>query len=168
MKRIFLIALTIMGIMGTAQAQNILGSTERKALKEFQDTRLPEIKKAMESAVSFSFELEVKWDQIAESGRSEFYNNDDYWVKPIFNPIIKGLEMVASDDIGKKNLKAKLKKIVVFYDDKVKSNKRVGYLNNFEFNNGVLTVNLQPFSNLDETPVKEKAEALQKFLESKI
>ncbi len=164
MKKLF-ITLLIACTMSSF-SQEALGLAERRALKEYQDTQFPEIKKGIESAAGYAVPLDIKWEQIAKVGQSDVYKEDIYWGTTIFKPLTQALQSIASDKMGKDALKAKIKKIVILHDAKTAPSSN--FPNGLSLNAGVLTINWTPYSNVDETFMVERVKALKDFIESKL
>jgi hypothetical protein len=166
MKNFIITALFIFTISSVSFAQEALGLAERRALKEYQDTQFPEIKKGIETAAGFAVMLDIKWEQIAKVGQSSSYKDDEYWGTTIFKPLTKALSSVASDKMGQEALKAKLKKIVIIHDEKTAP--ASNFPNGLTWNAGVLTINWTPYSNVDENFLAERVTALKELIESKL
>lgn len=141
-----------------------LALPERRALKQYQDTKFPEEQKKIQAGAGFDVPLEVKWEAIARPGEGENYLQDAYWTNIFFEPLATALKKISADDMGAKALKEKLKKIVVTYDEKTAP--ASNYPNGVSFENGTLTINFTPFSNADDTA--ERAKAIAGVLESKL
>jgi hypothetical protein len=165
MKKIIL-TLLILTTSSMSFSQETLGLAERRALKEYQDTQFPEIKKGIETAAGFAVALDIKWDQIAKVGQSDVYKEDIYWGTTIFNPLTQALASIASDKMGKDALKSKLKKVVVIHDEKTAP--ASNFPNGLTFKDGVLTINWTPYSNTDDTFVVERVKAIKDLIESKL
>jgi hypothetical protein len=165
MKKLMLSVLLLAGLQLVTNAQE-LGLGERRALKAYQDKKYPEILKGIQAAAGFAVPLDVKWEQIAKVGDAEKYELDIYWGTTIFQPLEKALALIAADDAGKTALKSKLKSIVIMHDEKTAP--ASNYTNGLKFEKGVLTINFTPYTNTDENAMKERIEAIQKFVESKL
>jgi hypothetical protein len=74
------------------------------------------------------------------------------------------LKKITADDMGKQALKSNLKKVVVTYnkDTAPASN----YATGLNFESGTLTINFQPYSNVDD--IAPRPDAIQKLLESEL
>jgi hypothetical protein len=168
MKKLFLSFLVLTGfyLSSIAQESSGLGLAERRALKEYQDKQFPEIQKGIKSAAGFDVALDVKWEQIAKVGEADKYKEDSYWDLTIFQPLTKALSSITADQMGKDALKAKLKKIVIMHD------KATAPISNFpnglKWDAGVLTINFTPYENGREDYLKERIDAIQKLIESKL
>lgn len=164
MKKIFTIVL-VMGLSSIVIAQEAkLGLAERRALKDYQDNIFPAIKKSLLDAVTFDVPLDIKWEQLAQPGEADRYKEDDYWGKTIFTPLTNAILTITADKEGKDALKAKLKKIVIMFDENTAP--ASAYSNGVKFEGGVLTINFRPYSNVSD--VKERADAIQKLLEDNL
>lgn len=140
---------------GSVQAEPTL--TERRAIAAYQQGAFATYQKQIQAAAGFSLPLEVKWETLARPGEAEYYGKDEYWTKVYFIPLKDALTAVTADAMGKQALTAKLKSVVIQNIE----NDDVGAV----FKDGVLTLNYRPFSNVDETPVKERTQQIQKALE---
>jgi hypothetical protein len=164
MKKIITALLIALSV--TAFAQETLGLAERRAIKEYQETKFPDIKKGIETAAGFAVPLEVNWEQIAKPGNANVYKEDIYWGTTIFKPLTKALASVAGDKMGKDALKSKLKKIVIIHNEKTAPS--ANFPNGLTFNAGVLTINWTPYTNTDENFVVERTKAIKDLIESKL
>jgi hypothetical protein len=135
-----------------------MGLAERRAIKSFQDTKFPELKKSIDAAAGFPVDVEVKWETIAPEGQSHLY--DESWPKLYFVPVTDAFTSICRDEMGKEALKGALKKIVI-------QNTKDNYSSSYwcEFDGGTLTLE-QSLSNVDD--VKDRTDALVTLLESKL
>jgi hypothetical protein len=131
---------------------------ERRAITAYQQNTFPAYQKQIQAAVGFALALDVKWNSIATPGEADNYGKDEYWTKVYFIPLKDALAAVASDDMGKQALAAKLKSVVITYNDKGDRGA--------VFENGVLTLNYRPYADVDETPIKERTKQIQTVLEN--
>jgi hypothetical protein len=164
MKKIITTLLIALSV--TAFAQETLGLAERRAIKEYQETQFPEIKKGIESAAGFAVPLDVNWEQIAKPGKASAYKEDIYWGTTIFKPLTRALTSITADKMGKEALKTKLKKIVIIHNEKTAPS--ANFPNGLTFVAGVLTINWTPYANTDEPFVVERAKAIKDLVESKL
>ncbi len=141
-----------------------LGLADRRALKKYQDEKLPALKKAINEAAGFSVELDIKWENIARPGEGERYNDDDYWTNIYFVPLANALKSIAADEMGKKALKAGLKKVVIDFDEKTAP--ATNYPNGLKLEDKTLYMNFTPFTNTAD--IKEREKAIKELLESKL
>lgn len=165
MRRI-LLALLCASFLSVASAQ---GLAERRAIKEYQDKKFPEIKKQISAAAGFDVKMTVHWDKLAQPGEAEHYLEDEYITWIFFSPLIQRLKEITKDEMGKTALKDKLKEILVTYnpDTAPISNYKSGW----PFDKGVLTINYKPWVNTggpDTNNFIERAQALQQNLEEKL
>ena len=138
-----------------AQDVSTLTLPQRRAIKEYQDTKYTAEQKDIETAAGFSVPVEVKWGAIAKPGEAESYLQDDYWTNIFFVPLTKALKQVTADEMGAKALKDKLKKIVITYD---KDTAPVStYDKGVTFDGGTLTINFEPFSNSGDIDARVKS-----------
>ena len=146
--------------------ENKLGLAERRALKEYQDNTYPAIEAAIKKAANFDVEINVKWEEIAKPEQAPVYSNDEYWGSTIFKPLIRTLEAITIDEMGKDALKSNLTTIVIMHDEATSpiSNYREG----LDFIEGVLTINFTPYTNTDEYAFAERVNAMQQLIESRI
>ena len=141
-----------------------LGLAERRAIKEYQDGKYVELKKAIDAAAGFEVAVDVQWDLIAQPGEADSYSSDDYWTNIYFQPLIDALKSVTSDAMGKDSLKEHLKQVVVTYDTATAP--ASNYPDGVKFVDGILTLNFTPWSNAGD--VKPRTEAIQKTLEASL
>ncbi len=147
------------------QAQTpALALPERRAIKQYQETKFPEAQKNIKDAAGFDVPLEVKWDAIAKPGDGASYLQDDYWTNIFFVPLAAALKEVSGDAMGAQALKDKLKKVVITYD---KDSAPVSaYEKGLTFEGGTLTINFEPFSNSADKEARTKA--IKDALEAKL
>ena len=101
--------LTVLPASGTLAG--LMGLAERRAIKAFQDNRLPALRQAIDAVAGFSVELEVDWDSVATPDYAHLY--DEAFTKVYFDPLVEALKGITIDDLGKDALKAGLKKVVI-------------------------------------------------------
>ena len=75
-----------------------------------------------------------------------------------FQPLLDALTVITEDEIGKSAVRQGLKKIIVRNTDQYHST------SGFAFDDGVLTIDHKPHTNVDDGP--ERAKGLQRILES--
>ena len=117
---------------------------QRRALKQYQESRFPEQQKRINEAAKFDLPLEVQWEAMAAKGTGEGYLNDDYFTNVYFVPLANALKGVTADTMGANALKAKLKKVVFACDKDAASD---GYDQAIRFKDGILTIDWAPFTN---------------------
>jgi hypothetical protein len=164
MKKQLLITAACLGLVQTifAEEASKLALPERRAVKEYQEKILPDLKKQLDAAAGFEVPIEVVWDSIALPGAAENYSAPDYWTNIYFVPIIDALKAVAVDEDGKKALKEHLKKIVIkLVPDKAPAS---NYADGLTFTEGTLTINWTPYSNAGD--IAPRGKAIQTVLEA--
>lgn len=136
-----------------------MGLAERRAVKEFQETKLPGLKRAIDEAAGFGLDVEVNWEQLAKEEYAHLYG--ECFEKVYFKPVIEAFREVCKDSMGKDALKAGLKKIMfcnttgIYYGDQATS-----------FDGGILRIDHDPVSNIDN--YNERRDAIVKILEKKL
>ena len=135
-----------------------MGLAERRAAKEFETNKYPELKKKVLEAAGFEVPVEIDWESLATADQAHLY--DEAWTKIYFQTLVDGFKQITIDQMGKDALKGGLKKIII--------KNRGGHYSApscFEFVNGVLTFD-HSLSNVDD--INSRAEELKKLLESKL
>ena len=134
-----------------------MGLAERRAIKAFEDTKWPELKKQIVEAAGTDVPIEVDWPSLAADGFAESYAES--LPKIYFLPLIEAFKKVAFDDMGREAVKAGITKIVV-------QNKKPDYSSYWaDLENKVLTLDYQ-FVNVDY--VDDRTDTLVKKLEEKL
>lgn len=146
-----------------AQAPS-LGLAERRAIKSYQDKVFPGVLKEIQDAAKLPLTVEVAWDKIAVPGQAADYEKPGFWSDIYFKPLTEALKSITADDLGKEALAAKLKKVVITYDDATAP--ASNYPNGLSFADGVFTINFRPNSNAQD--VTPRIEAIQKALEKNL
>jgi hypothetical protein len=136
-----------------------MGLVERRAAKEFETKRFPQLKQEIDEAACFDVPLEVKWDTLATDGDTHLYEAN--WVKVYFQPLVQALKGITFDDMGKDAVKAGLKKIEIQNHKGASSGDAM-----VSFENGILVLDHKPHVNVDN--VNERARSIQKLLEAKL
>ena len=147
-----------------AQDAASLALPERRALKQYQVTKLPDLQKAINAAAKFDVPLDIQWGAIAQKDQGASYMEDDYFTNIYFVPLANALKQVTSDAMGAEALKAKLKKVLITYDQSTAP--ASNYPNGVKFENGTLTINFAPFSNSGD--LEPRTKAIAAGLESKL
>jgi hypothetical protein len=140
------------------QRRILMGIAERRAAKDFETRRLPELKQQIDAAAGFELPLEMKWETIAQDGYANDY--DMFFTNVYFKPLVQALQAIAIDDMGKEALKGALKKVIV------QNTKENG--NPFDmpsFADGVLTLDHSPSSNFSDMNVSGRVRAIRELLE---
>lgn len=132
-----------------------MGLQEKRATKAFQDQQFPVLAEQINAASGTSLELEVDWDSMSEDEHAHLF--ETAWPKVYFEPVIEALKKICIDDMGKEALREGVKKIVFCN----RSNSHVR--DHFALENGVLTVDHKPFSNID-SGVKDREQWIEDLL----
>ena len=132
-----------------------MGLQERRAVKAFQDNSYQKLTSEINTLAGFPIEFEVNWDTLALEEYTHMY--EECFPKVYFTPLINAVKEITIDDMGKEALKESLKKVVI----KNEAGNVYGS-NAYAFNGGVLTIDHQPFSNVDN--ITERSEELSKLL----
>ena len=133
-----------------------MGLAERRAIKDFQDNRYPELKKQIDGAAGFDVAVEVKWETLAKEGEAHLYA--ECLPKVFFQPLVEALQSVGADQMGKDALREGLKKVILrntagnYYGDTAVS-----------FASGELVIDHDPVTNVDD--IADRARAIRKALE---
>lgn len=132
-----------------------MGLQERRAVKTFQDGSYQNLTNEINTLAGYSLEFEVNWDTLALEEYTHMY--EEGFTKVYFTPLINALKEITVDEMGKEALKEALKKVVI-------KNEAGNYYGStaYAFNGGVLTIDHQPFSNIDN--ITERSEELSKLL----
>ena len=134
-----------------------MGLAERRAAKDFETKRFPQLKEAIDKAACFAVAVEVAWEKLAAPDQAHLY--EESWEKVYFRPLAEAFTAICIDDMGKEALKASLKKVVItnsggtYYGDRIAT-----------FSDGVLTLDHEPCTNVDD--VADRTTGIRKVLES--
>jgi hypothetical protein len=134
-----------------------MGLNERRAQKNFETERFPQLTREIARAAGFDVPIEVNWEGLALPDQSALYA--DSWTKVYFTPLIDALKAITVDDMGKQALKAGLKKVIITNTGGIYSADRMS-----TFVGGVLTLNHEPTTNVDD--VGDRQRGIQSTLES--
>jgi len=133
-----------------------MGLIEKRAIKNFQDTKFIELEKEINTIAGYPIEFQVEWDTLAAADYADMYV--EYFTNVYFQPIIDAFKAITVDDMGKEALKEILQKIYIKNDGTVTSEVRA-----YSFEGGVLTVNHDPVVNayrVDDNMAKKLTELL--------
>ena len=136
-----------------------MGLVEKRAIKDFQEGQYPEFKKALDDACGFDVNMEVDWETVTEDGMAHLINES--MEKVYFQPVIEGFQNICADEMGKEALKEALK-LVKFCNNGGNTNPGAA----ISFKGGTLTVDHQPYSNMDD--VKDRTKEMVAVLESNL
>jgi hypothetical protein len=135
-----------------------MGLQEKRAIEEFKTGAFLTCKKNVETALGLGPEWDIQWDTLASEGKAQLVS--DSLPKVFFEPLVKAFGKIGSDNLGKEALKGSIKKIVI------KNVAGVWGENAYSFEDGILTVDHLPTTNIDD--VEQRCEFLTKLLESKL
>ncbi len=136
-----------------------MGLAERRAAKEFETNQFPALKAKVVAAAGYDVPMEIDWESLSAPEYAHLYA--EAWPKVYFETLAQGFSNITVDQMGKDALKAALKKIIIKNTDSHYSAPGC-----YKFENGVLTFDHQPCSNVDD--IKDRARELQKMLEAKL
>ncbi|MFY2561872.1 hypothetical protein ACN469_30025 [Corallococcus terminator] len=134
-----------------------MGLAERKAAKQFEETLYPKLQKDVEAAARFEVPVQVDWASLTAEGYAELYA--EAWPQVYFAPLIGALDALGQDDLGRDFLRGALKRIVIRNSSSNSSASSIA-----TFQEGVLTLDHEPVTNLDQ--VDDRKEAIRKTLEA--
>lgn len=122
-----------------------MGLAERRAIKAFQDNRLPTHRAAIDAAAGFSVALDIDWESLSAPDFAHLY--DEAFTKVYFDPLVAALKDITIDDLGRDALKAGLKSVRI--KDEGSSWPT--------FEGGTLTLKFYAVSNLDDGESRHKS-----------
>ncbi len=141
-----------------------LGLAERRGLKAYQEKIWPDQLAAIQAAAGTPIEVEVHWEKLASRGYGQYFLEPEWFTNVYFVPLSKALAEVGRDDIGREAIKAKLKRVVVTFDDATAPVST--YENGLRFEDGTLTVNFRPGENASD--VDWRVQAIVALLEKNL
>lgn len=129
-----------------------MGLQEKRAIQNFQENKLAQLKAEVENAAGYSIIIDINWDNLAPEGHSERLS--EYLEKIYFVPLINAIKKISIDDLGKQALKDALKSVFI-------CNQSHSYtLSNsivFEKETGKLVLDHEPATNIDSIADREDA-----------
>ncbi len=131
-----------------------MGLAERRAVKNYSESDYPKVKAKIDAVAGFDVPFDIAWDTLTEDDSAHLLENSI--PKVYFNPILEAFREIAIDDMGKEALADGVKSVVVRWTGEKK----------ISFEDGVLTVDHSPISNIDywERRRDEIQEALEDSL----
>lgn len=132
-----------------------MGLLEKRALKAFQEDNYQKLLSEINTLAGYTIEFDIKWDNITKDDYAAMY--DEAFTKVYFTPFIEALKEITADDMGKEALQETLKKVVIKNEG--------GFVYGstaYSFSDGVLTIDHEPFSNIDN--ITERSMELGKLL----
>ena len=128
-----------------------MGLAERRAVKNFSDSDFSKLKAKIDAVAGFDVPFDVAWDTLAEDDYAHML--EDSIPKVYFKPILEAFREIAVDDMGKEALKEGVENVVVRWTGE----------KSIDFEDGVLTVDHSPVSNVDRW--EDRRDSIQKALE---
>ncbi|NKB84496.1 hypothetical protein CEV33_3562 [Brucella grignonensis] len=146
-----------------AFAQNI-GLAERRAIAAYATDIWPKYELEIQDLAGFPVTIDLNTKSLALPGLADSYASDDYLRKPIIDPILQAIGTITVTETGRAALKEGLKSIVIHYDET--SAPSSNYKDGLKMEDGVLTINWKPYTNVDD--VEPRALAILSVIESAI
>ncbi|NJK43879.1 MAG: MarR family transcriptional regulator [Pleurocapsa sp. SU_196_0] len=150
---------------GTMQGKSIakialeeinMGLAERRAVKAFQDNKLPTIQSQIDAAVGKPVPLEINWEQLALEEYADRY--EGLWMASCFEPLVAALGEVGSDDLGREALQESLKSIRILGE--------YAHALKVSFSDGVLTLDFRLWNPPSADEQKDFTKNIRTTLES--
>lgn len=145
----------------TTHAQDA-GLAERRAIATYAADIWPRYEAEIQGLAGFPVPITLDLKSLALPGLADSYASEDYLRKPVIDPILQAVGTITATDIGRTALKDGLKSIVIHYDEKTAPSSN--YRDGVSMENGVLSINWKPFTNVDD--VEPRAMALINALEA--
>ncbi len=136
-----------------------MGLQEKRAIKNFEENQFPDLKKRILETLNFDVDIEVKWDTFGKNLHLNTY--EEGLASIYFEPTIKALEGICSDEMGKEALQEVLKK-VVFQDESSVFSAHSW----MKFENGELILDHE--SGVNYGAIDDRAKYLQEMLENSL
>jgi hypothetical protein len=133
-----------------------MGLAERRAIEQFKTDDYPGWQAKIEKAAGFPVPVEVSWEELAVNEYASSYA--EFFPKVYFQPLVDALNAITFDELGRTAAREGLKKIIIRNTEEYYSTR------GFTFADGVLTLDHQPHTNVDD--IEERAKGLQQILES--
>ena len=123
-----------------------MGLKEKRAAKEFVDTRLDSLLAQVSKQAKFEVDVEIDWDTLSVDDYSHLY--DEAWPKVYFKPLIAAFKDMCADDLSREALQEGVKKVVICnHSDNYSAQKWA------RFKDGTLTLNHSPIINVNEVDI---------------
>ncbi len=136
-----------------------MGLAERRIVKTFQETTYESFLAEVKKVIGKDIAIEVAWDTLAIEGMSHLY--EKAWPEVYFQPLVKALENICGDEMGKEAIVESLEKIVIKNEEGVSSASRWS-----AFEDKVLTLDHKPTTNIHH--IDNRAKAVQSLLENNL
>lgn len=116
-----------------------MGLAEKRAIKEFQENKLPQLHRAMNDAAGVELELDIDWDQMAAGETVAGSSRPPEQIEPLlteifFKPTTEALARLCADAMGREAIGESLKRVAF----RCTGRRAEGQGKTFE--NGVLTI----------------------------
>ncbi|WP_363466737.1 hypothetical protein [Halogeometricum borinquense] len=118
---------------------------------------MPSLKESMDDAAGFEVGLNIEWESLIDKRVNEDLWFEG-WTKVYFQPTIGAFEAICSDELGREALQADLES-VVFKNE-------AGMTGDISYEDGVLTVDKEPCTNMDK--VDKRTKSIVSLLESNL
>lgn len=150
------------GLLRVNEGSCDMGLAERRALKGFEENRLPEVKRKVAEIIGKDVELDANWDELFKPvAENDYYHPVDRWdeifEKCFVEPLYPALENITSDDMGREALQESL--VRISFRNTLSCLERHGKT----FEDGTLTID-QKYANLDESD--DRTQSIIEALES--
>lgn len=166
MKKLLCVALVgiVCAAASTAGLAQGVGLAERRAITDYEKDVWPKYEREIQDLAGFPVAIILDAKTLALPGLADSYSSDDYLRKPIIDPLLQAIGTITVTEIGRTALKDGLRSIVIHYDETTAPSSN--YRGGVKMENGVLTINWKPNSNIDD--VEPRASALLSVIESSI
>lgn len=136
-----------------------MGLAERRVAKQFQENEYEVFLQEIKTIVGKDVEVSVEWDSIAEDGMSHLYA--ECWPQVYFQPLLKALQSICADDMGKEAIADELQKVVIKNEGSISNSSKWS-----AFENKTLTLDHKPTTNVHDA--EDRAKSLQVLLENSL
>jgi len=130
---------------------------DKRKVKQFEEEEMPSLKESMDDEAGFEVDLDIEWESLIDERVDEDLWFEG-WTNVYFQPTIDAFESICSDELGQEALQADL--------DSVMFKNETGMLGDISYEDGVLTVDKEPCTNMDQ--VDERTETIVSLLESSL
>lgn len=137
---------------------------ERRAIEAYLRDRWPSQLQAIREAARFPVKVELDRDTVFLPGQAEAYGSDEYLGKTVVQPLVQALSRIAADETGREALRNGLSSISIAYDEATAP--ASNYAAGLSFEDGALSINWKPYSNVDD--IAPRTEALVSLLEKEL
>lgn len=131
-----------------------MGLAERRAVKNYSETEFPKMKAKIDAVAGMDVTFDISWDTLEEDDYAHLL--EESIPKVYFKPILEAFREIAIDDMGKEALAEGVKSVVVRWTGE----------KTIDFEDGVLTVDHSPISNIDYW--EDRRDKIQSALEERL